>query len=214
MNKKMIGMAIAAGTLAFAAGSQAALIIDDFSVATTGLITSPGAETNTINSDFSVDRVGSITDNGGVGGANYIVTGGQLATSAGVSTSLDTVFDYANAAGVNFSVAETGGGNIFNAFFLELLTIDQGGVDITLTVNGISATQSISNPGDITFAHSLFGGVTNVTSIKYDFHNNDAVDATFDSFGSYGTQAVPEPTGIALLGLGFCMLGLARKKKA
>jgi hypothetical protein len=216
MNNKILGMVLTGSAMVFSAGAQASFSIDDFSV-DSSFINAPGTETNVINSDFSVNRVGSITDDGGAGGANYIATGGILGISAGFNTTSDTILDYANASGFDFTQEETGGGSIFDAFFLELLSIDQGGVDVTLTVNGVAATQSVTSIGNLLFAHSLFGDVSNVTTLSYDIHNNDAVDATFDSFGSFGSQSVvvpsvPEPTSMALLGLGFAAFGFARRK--
>lgn len=157
MNKIILGTAIVATGLALSTGAQAALIVDDFSV-DSSFINAPGGETNTINSDFSVDRVGDIVNtNGGVGGANYIVTGGESGISTGFGTTSDSTFAYANAAGFDFTATETGGGSIFDAFFLDLLSIDQGGVDITMTVDGVSATQSVFSVGTVLFDHSLFG---------------------------------------------------------
>lgn len=213
--KKTISSILLVGGLALTAGAHAASIIDDFST-DTAFITAPGSETSAAlgaSSDFSTQRVLTISENpAGPGGANFIVTGGELGISAGFATGSDTTSAYSNAAGFDFTTPEVGG-SVFDTFVLSLLSIDQGGVDITLTVDGVSSSQFVNAVGDVLFAHSLFGDVSSVNSIDLFVHNNVAVDATFDSLGSFGSQqvtppgTVPEPDAFLLIGAG--LLGFA-----
>jgi len=216
MNNKILGMALVAGSMALSTGAQAAFLIDDFSNSSP-FTPAPGEITTTPlpGSDFSNTRVLKIDENPeGAGGASAIVDSGKLAISTGFATGADTTSTYKNASGFDFTVAESGGA-IFDAFVLELLTIDQGGVDVTLTVDGISSSQFINTPNSpLVFAHSLFGDVSDVKDIQIFIHNNVEVDASFDSFGSFGNQAssVPEPTTLALLGMGLAAFGFGRRK--
>lgn len=216
--KKQIGLALAIGGLALTAATQASYIIDDFSV-DTDLITAPGSKTSPLgsSSDFSQTRVLSIIENPeGPTDASVIVFGGGLGISTGVGVQSDTTSEYSNGPGFDFSGTETGGGSIFDAFVFELNSIDQGGIDMTLTVDGVSSTQFVNTPGDIIFAHSLFGDVSDVNAITLFVHNNLEVDATIDSFGSFGSRAtsVPEPAPLALLAAGFVGIALGRRRKA
>ena len=222
MNKKILAVALAA---AFSAGTaNATILIDDFSVNTSDILTAPFTETTTLDasSEFSEFRVLSIAEDpvdadGSVEGG---VVGGILGINTGFTNSANTTSFYNNTSGVDLSVAEMGG-SIFSAFVLTANSIDQGGVDVTLTVDGKSSTLSASGPLgtplNLIFAHSTFIGVdfTSVNTISLDIHNNVAVDATFDSLISYGKAppvGVPEPTSLALLGAGIVAFGFGRRK--
>lgn len=218
MNKKILALALAT---AFTVGTaNATVVIDDFSV-DSDFVSAPGTNIDNITSDFSILRTLDIVENPeGPSGADAVVTDGVLAISTGFDTGADTTLEYDNATGFDFTTVETGGGSVFDTFFLTVLSIDQGGVEITLTVDGVSFTHSvgeITSPTDVLFAHSLFGDVSDVNSIDYLIHNNLAVDASFDSFGSFGSESetpptVPEPTSLALLGLGLVAFGYGRRK--
>jgi len=217
--KKAIPSLLMAGALAVSASLQAATI-DDFTVNSDPLtINLPGSQSSTLgsSSDFSTNRTISGTKSGPFT-ADVAVFNGQLIINTGNATTADTTVAYSNASGFDFSAPETGGGSLFDTFAIALDTIDQGGVDITLTVNGVSASQSINTPGQVLFAHSLFGDVSSVTSFEMAVHNNAAVDATFsilESFGSQQTTSVPEPAAIWLIGAGLLgFVGFRAKKSS
>jgi len=202
--------------------SQAALMIDDFTVETAEII-SPGSETNSLgsSSDFSEQRTLVTEKNpAGVGTstADVSIYDGQLELNTGFGTSSDTNISYNNTEGFDFTKAETQANSLFNVFVVSLFSIDHDNIDISLTVDGIVSSQSVNEAGDILFAHSLFGNLSSVKNIKLFIHNNIEVDALFDSFHSFGRQSltpnanVPEPGLISLLIIGLGVMSRCRRK--
>lgn len=165
--------------------THAASIIDDFSVNTTPIIiNTPSAQIITLGSSSDFSVVRDLS----------------TTTPIGSDT---TSFDFAEADG-----------SIFDTFALNLLkTIDRSGINITLTVDGLSSTQSVNTIGDLLFVPSLFGDVANVNSIKPLIYNNVAINTSSDSPGSLGRQvgahpdADPKSTVFLLIGAG--ILGFA-----
>jgi len=224
MNKKIYQMVLAVSLLSLSLSSQAAFLIDDFSVETNYIFASEN-ETSTlgISSDFSIERnlsgdIHPVSSSSDLLLFVDAADNGVLHIDTGVGTISDTSSRYSNSTGLNFRQAETTVSAWSDVFILTLLSIDQGGVEISLMVDGIKSSQHVNKVGDVLFLHSAFGDLSAVKSIDLLIHNNEAVDATFGSFISYGEASnipsgnVPEPTLITLLAIGLTGLGFARRR--
>ena len=224
MNKKIYQMVLAVSLLSLSLSSQAAFLIDDFSVETNYIFASEN-ETSTlgISSDFSIERNLSGDIHPGSSSSDLLLfvdaaDNGVLHIDTGVGTISDTSSRYSNSTGLNFRQAETTVSAWSDVFILTLLSIDQGGVEISLVVDGVLDTQLVNAAGDVLFSHSTFGDVSSVKNIELLIHNNKEVDVTFDSFMSYGRGSstpdahVPEPTVITLFAIGLTGLGFVRRR--
>ena len=223
MIKKTVRKVFAITLLAFASGSQAAFLIDDFSVET-DYIFIPNSETSILgsSSDFSTERTLMIEEHPGSIDSDMFVfvdaDDGVLEINTGVDSLSDTTSRYSNAVGFDFRQAEQITSALSDVFVLTLLSIDQGGVEISLVVDGVLDTQFVNAAGDVLFSHSTFGDVSSVKNIELLIHNNKEVDVTFDSFMSYGRGSstpdahVPEPTVITLFAIGLTGLGFVRRR--
>jgi len=223
MIKKTVRKVFAITLLAFASGSQAAFLIDDFSVET-DYIFIPNSETSILgsSSDFSTERTLMIEEHPGSIDSDMFVfvdaDDGVLEINTGVDSLSDTTSRYSNAVGFDFRQAEQITSALSDVFVLTLLSIDQGGVEISLVVDGVLDTQLVNAAGDVLFSHSTFGDVSSVKNIELLIHNNKEVDVTFDSFMSYGRGSstpdahVPEPTVITLFAIGLTGLGFVRRR--
>jgi len=231
MIKKTVRKVFAITLLAFASGSQAAFLIDDFSVET-DYIFIQNSETSILgsSSDFSTERTlmieehpGSIdSDSDSDSDSDIFVfvdaDDGVLEINTGVDSLSDTTSRYSNAVGFDFRQAEQITSALSDVFVLTLLSIDQGGVEISLVVDGVLDTQLVNAAGDVLFSHSTFGDVSSVKNIELLIHNNEEVDVTFDAFMSYGRGSstpdahVPEPTVITLFAIGLTGLGFVRRR--
>jgi len=225
MIKKTVRKVFAITLLAFASGSQAAFLIDDFSVET-DYIFIPNSETSILgsSSDFSTERTLMIEEHPGSIDSDMFVfvdaDDGVLEINTGVDSLSDTTSRYSNAVGFGFDFrqAEQITSALSDVFVLTLLSIDQGGVEISLVVDGVLDTQFVNAAGDVLFSHSTFGDVSSVKNIELLIHNNEEVDVTFDAFMSYGRGSstpdahVPEPTVITLFAIGLTGLGFVRRR--
>jgi len=218
MNNKMLNIVATIFGLSIVNVAQASYVIDDFSN-NTALIATWATNSETTSplsgSVFSDSRFLEINKSaGGIGGASTFVDKEKLAISTGSRTGSDTKSSYDNVSGFDFTTNETGGTPYYNAFVLSLFSIDQGGVDVTLTVDGVSSSQFVNTVTDVVFAHALFGNVEDVNSIELLIYNNLAVDVTFNSLASFGgaPTTVPLPGSLIFLTSGIAVLGFARRK--
>jgi len=203
--------------------AHASIVIDDFSHQTSILSTislNNEATLDLTGSDFSDSRLLTITTSSTKRGiASTKVKNGKLIISTSKKLSSDTTSLYSNKAGFDFTALEAENSFYQNAFVFSLQSIDQTGIDITLTVDGISSSKFVDKVEDVVFEHALFGDLTEVNSIDFLIHNFKAVDASFDSLVSYGgvletpsVNAVPLPGSLMLLSSAIAVLGFSRRK--
>ena len=165
------------------------------------------------SSDFSSTRIIDVLSSSDLGTAAAKVIDGELQTIADPGASGDFTFTYANATGFDLTLGRAYEPK-FEGFVIGLKSIDQGGVDIGLTIDGKTVSQFVNTVGLALFSKKDFvdQGVdlSSVHEIIIDIHNNLEVDATFEFF-EYGF--IPEPATLALFGAGLFGVGFVRRKK-
>jgi len=219
MKNKILNIVITIFGLSIINGAQASYVIDDFSNST-GVISAGALNSKTTSplsgSVFSDSRFLEINKPRNIRGViSTFVDNERLVINTGAKTGADTKSSYYNASGFDFTANEVDKTSYHNAFVLSLLSIDQGGVDVTLTVDGVSSKQFVNAVSDVVFSHTLFDNLADVNSIELFIHNNKAVDATFDSLASFGgaPTTVPLPGSLLFLTSGIAVLGFARRKE-
>jgi len=207
MNKQIFTGMLAA-SLMFGMTCANAVVIDDFNG---GALSVDAPPPDAVNAAYA----------GALGGSHsvYIEKTGLLGASATILPSPGIYLHSADAYTAGLSIitwdangAGLGGFNLLvtgHSFDFDILDIDQGNVDFTITVKdtlGGTGSHTLANAG---VGHTLFA-FTNFTSV--DLTTVDFVSLTVDGaqgsdlvLDSFGT--VPEPATLALLGCG--LLGIA-----
>mgnify|MGYP000547679926 CR=1 FL=1 len=226
-------IAILTGTLTLAAAAQAAPItIDDFTDGQV-LALAEAPASNTLTETIAGGMLGGFrtlvltaNDNGDIFTGNFldvnVNAGGNgalvVSNGTGVHGEVLSIWD---AAGAGLGGEDITAGGLNSFITMDVLTIDLGvSVEFTLedtSGNSFSVTDAFSGPGIFQSDLAAFTGVdsTSIDSIQMRLFSRDSAwDGAVD-FVETNTR-VPEPTAIALLGLGISLLGFqtaARRKK-
>ncbi len=223
--KKAIPSLLMAGALAVSASLQAATI-DDFDGAATLIIDADGSQNAAYGNAIGGSRTVSITKSGSLGAsAGVIVPPGVYSHSADALTSaISTITWDANGAGLGgIDIVE---GLTNNVFAFDIQSIDQGNIDLILSV-----TDTLSNTSSFTFsgagvgiqevAFANFAGIdfTSIDAISLTVDGAEASDLILDSLGTSGDQvappSVPEPAAVWLIGAGLLgFVGFRAKKSS
>lgn len=226
MNVNILGLAIIAALSVGTANAALITAIDDF---TTGgmAVSADGTSTVAASGALGGYRTVTMTKSGSLGAtANVLTNPGIYAHSADAQTSaISTITWDANGAGLGGLNWLTGFTN--QTFDLDILSIDQGQVDLSLTIADLvggldSFTLSGLGIGIQSFYFSAFTGIdfAQVNSLSLKVNGGLASDLTLNALGVYGdviplrSASVPEPTVLALLGVGLAVFGFTRRKVA
>jgi hypothetical protein len=131
-----------------------------------------------------------------------------------------------NGGGAGLGGADITGGLTDPYFGFEVLSVDLGGIELTVTVSdgtiSDSATLELGGVGVSQLAFSAFSGSADFTSIEgVELDINVPIsggDLTLDSFFTSGhiTPVIPEPSTLAIWGVlgGLGLIAARRRRKA
>ncbi len=212
MNKHIVAFTLVAG---FITGTANAALIDGFS---NGEMIVTGGNSETVNSSsfggkrtVSIDKINGYTSVS----AKVDINKGVYTHNSGYLTKANSTISWADNTGVDLIESLTN-----NVFALDIKSIDQGTVDLKLTISDFSSTSGFVDllgvgAGIHNFAFSSFLGIDflQVTSISLQITGGLATDLVIDSLATSGSTAtaVPTPTVLVLLSVGLVAFGFNRR---
>ena len=211
--KNIISSVLVAGSMVLASGVQAASI-DDFNGAGTLIVEADGSQTAAYSNAIGGSRTDSITKSGPLGAsAGVLVPPGVFAHSADVLTSAETTITW-DANGTGLGGVDINEGRVFSVFSFDVLSIDQGNVDLTFVVkdtlgNMASAVLAGIGTGLQSVAFNEFAGIdfTTIDSIALMISGGEASDLVIDNL-----KTVPTPASMILVLIGLAAFSMNRKQ--
>jgi len=194
---------------AFASNSAHSAMIDDFNGGNT-VVVATDTDSQNYSHAFGGKRTINIEKAGPLGATSAVVAG-MFAHSADALTSATSTISWNDPSSVDLVE-----GRSSSFFALDILTIDQGDIDLILSISdllGGSDTYTLQGSGvGVQFIDfSLFSGIDflQVTNISLQIVGDTASDITLDSIST-----VPTPSVLILLSMGLIALGFNRQATA
>ncbi len=211
--KNIISSVLIASSVILSGGVQAASI-DDFDGAGTLIVEADGSQNAAYSNAIGGSRTVSISKTGALGAsAGVVVPPGIFTHSADVLTSATSVITW-DANGAGLGGIDINEGRAFSVFSFEVISIDQGNVDFTFTVEDTlgaiaSATLSGIGIGLQSIAFSEFSGIdfTSVNSIALTIVGGEASDLVLDNL-----KTVPTPATMILILIGLAVFSTRNKQ--
>ena len=207
--------AISGAALAF---NAQALLIDDFDsvMQSVGAVGAPNTAAAPVIGGFRTVELTSIVGALGASATVLPAPSGFYAHSADVGTSATSQLTW-DANGTGLGGADFTDAGLSTLFHLDILSIDVGLVDLTITVadtlSGVdSVTLSGLTVGQAAFDFASFSGIdfTSIDSVQLTVAGGIAADLSLDLFETSGDLNLPEPSAFLLMGLG--LFGFSRRK--
>ena len=205
---------------------NASTIIDSFNDSTPQIVSANGSDTVATSSAIGGYRTISISKSGPLGASASVISGIFAHSADALTSAISTITWDANGAGLNADLLASDtlgftGSSCYECFVLDVLSIDQGNVDLTIQLSDGSNTASYTSSGvgtglyEVMFSQFTGVDLTSIMAISLEINGAQASDMTLDFQGYTGKQvsSVPLPATVWLFATGLIsFLGTHRRK--